>query len=226
MSELNKTLATASAHIRKESMNGYGRFWDAYTIVGNVLYDLIGQGAQDPPGDVSECASKRISLTAGLLQSTIIVEQAITCGLYWAASALLRQHMEALARVIHIRNGQLGTEARPPHLAVLPFRLARNYGRLCELVHVSNGELLGDFTGSIISDMVATPLPSYKAEWANDLLAVHTSHMITLAYEIHYLHVEIYPGMDIINVNSRLYDVAKILEELGHWKDLSQSSDG
>ncbi|MBI5558057.1 MAG: hypothetical protein HY885_10490 [Deltaproteobacteria bacterium] len=207
-------------------MNGYGRFWDAYTAAGDVLHALIEQGAHDPVGEVPEGASKRISLTAGLLQSTAIVEQAITCGFYWAASALLRQHMEALARVIHIREGKPGTEGRPPHVGVLPFRLAQNYGRLSELAHVANGELLRDFSISEIGELVASPLPRYREDWANDLLAVHTGHMITLAFEIHYLHAEIYQGRDLFDVNARLYGVAKILEELGHWKELNQSAGG
>ncbi len=226
VSELHKALVTASARICSESMNGYGRLWDAYTAAGEVFHALIEQGAHDPPDGVSEGASKRISLTAGLLQSIAIVEQAISCGFYWAASALLRQHMEALARVIHIRKGKSGTEKRSPHVGVLPFRLKQNYGRLSELAHVSNGELLRDFSISEISDLVASPLPRYRKDWANDLLAVHTGHMITLAFEIHYLHTEIYRERELFDVNARLYGVAKILEELGYWEELNKSARG
>ena len=76
-SQLHKMLATASTRVRSETLAGYGRFWEAYTVAGELLYTLIEQGAQEPGGEVSEGASKRISLTAGLLQSTSIVEQAI-----------------------------------------------------------------------------------------------------------------------------------------------------
>ncbi|MBW1670431.1 MAG: hypothetical protein JRF20_01975 [Deltaproteobacteria bacterium] len=225
-SQLHKAIAAAASRTSSETMNGYGRFWDAYTATGEVLYVLNEQGAHNPAGEVSESVSKRISLTTGLLKSTIIVEQAITCGFYWAASALLRQHMEALARVIHIRKGEAGTERKPPHVGVLPFDLARNYGRLSELAHVSSGELIGDFSVCENSELVASSLPIYRKDWANNLLATHTVHMITLAAEIHYLHTEIYPVKELWDVNKQLYEVAKILEELGHWKELNQSAGG
>lgn len=225
-SQLHKALAAASVRVSFETMSGYGEFWDAYTAAGEVLYDLNEQGAHDSAGEITENASRRISLTAGLLQSTIIVEHAITSGFYWAASALLRQYMEALARVIHIRNGGVGTERSPPNVRVLPFRLAQNYGRLSELAHVSNGELLGDFSVSEVTELEASPLPIYRQEWANDLLGVHTAHMITLAIEIDSLHAEIYQGRKLLDVTKRLYGIAKILEELGHWKEPNQSAEG
>lgn len=225
-SQLHKALAAASVRVSFETMSGYGEFWDAYTAAGEVLYDLNEQGAHDSAGEITENASRRISLTAGLLQSTIIVEHAITSGFYWAASALLRQYMEALARVIHIRNGGVGTERSPPNVRVLPFRLAQNYGRLSELAHVSNGELLGDFSVSEVTELEASPLPIYRQEWANDLLGVHTGHMITLAIEIDSLQAEIYQGRKLLDVTKRLYGIAKILEELGHWKEPNQSTEG
>jgi hypothetical protein len=226
MSQLHKAIATAALGISSATMNGYGRFWDAYTAIGEVLYALCEQGTHEPVGPVSESASKRISLTTGLLNSTIIVEQAITCGFYWAASALLRQHMEALARVIHIRNGGDGTERKPPHVGVLPFDLAKNYGRLSELAHMSSGELLGDFSISEKSKLEASVLPIYRKNWADYQLAAHTVHMIILAAEMQYLHTEIYPEKELLDVNERLYEVAKTLEELGHWKELNQSAGG
>ncbi|NQT92432.1 MAG: hypothetical protein HQ559_06705, partial [Lentisphaerae bacterium] len=113
-SRLQKALAIVSERICSRSMNGYGRLWEAYAAVGDVLYRLSKQGINEPDAEVSEDTSKRVSLTATLLQSTVIVEQAITCGQYWAASVLLRQHMEALARVIHIREGKPMTEKAPP----------------------------------------------------------------------------------------------------------------
>lgn len=223
-SQLQKGIATAALRVSSETMKGYGRFWDAYTSIGEVLYTLYEQGAHDPVGKVSESVSKRISLTTGLLNSTIIVEKAITCGFYWAASALLRQHMEALARVIHIRQGGGGSERKSPNVGVLPFNLARNYGRLSELAHVSSGELLGDFSISETNEQVASALPIYRKEWANNLIATHTVHMIILASEIYYLHAEIYPEKELLDVNERLYEVAKTLEELGHWKEFNNST--
>ena len=198
----------------------------AYTATGEILFSLIEQGSLDPPGDVSEAASQRMSLTASLLQSTIIVEQAITSGFYWAATGLLRQHMEALARIILIRSGKSATDGGSPNVGVLPFGLARNYGRLSQLAHVSKGEVLQEFSSSELSDLLASPMPRYIKDWANDLLAIHTGHMITLAFEISYLHSEVYPGRDLLDVNSQLYKVAKVLEELGHWKELGEEQNG
>lgn len=134
--------------------------------------------------------------------------------------------MEALARIILIRYGKPATDGQSPNVGVLPFGLARNYGRLSELVHVSKGEVLGDFSSIEVSDLVASPIPRYIKNWANDLLAIHIGHMIILAFEINYLHAEVYPGRKLLDVNSEAYRVAKVLEELGYWKELKQRKMG
>ena len=224
-SQLYKAIASEGLCVSSETMNGYGRFWDAYVAIGEVLYTLYEQGTHDPTTEVSESASKRISLTTGILNSVIILEQAITNGFYWSASALLRQHMEALARIIHIRKGGAGTEKKSPHVGSLPFGLAKNYGRLSELAHVSSGEFLGDFSISEMNEHVASALPTYQKDWANNLLATHTVHLISLAAEIHYNQTELYPEKELFDVNEPLYEVAKILVELGHWKELKYNTD-
>lgn len=217
MPELFQCIANAAGVVRSHSASRYGRLWDAYIIIGNVLSSLISQGTEDPV-TVSESASQRISLTVNLLQSTTIIEQTISSGYYWAASALLRQHMEALARITHIRNGKSAIDSRPPNVRVLPFNLASNYGRLSELAHVSSGELLSDFALSSSSKEIATYAPTYRAEWSRHLLHVHVAHMVVLAIEIHALHQELYPMKTLINPNSRLQEVATILIEEGFWK--------
>lgn len=134
--------------------------------------------------------------------------------------------MEALARIIHIRNGKPATEQRPPHVSVLPFRLAQNHGRLSEFVHVANGELLRDFSLSANGEEIATPVPMYREDWSKDLLAVHIAHMITLAIEIHLLHNELYPERCLLEVDETLQKVASILTDEGFWKELNTNSQG
>lgn len=69
-------------------------------------------------------------------------------------------------------------------------------------------------------------LPQYRNELANDLLAVHTGQMITLAFEIHYLHSDIYPERELLDVNSRIYAITRVLSDLGHWKELNEMHGG
>ena len=217
--ELFQSIAKEAEAVRSQSVRRYGRLWDAYITIGGLLSSLSSQGAEDSIS-VSQSASQRISLTVNLLQSTTIVEQTISSGFYWAACALLRQHMEALARIILIRDGKTAINSHPPNVSVLPFNLASNYGRLSEFVHVSRGELLSDFALSSSGEEIATYAPTYREEWSRDLLHVHIAHMNVLAGEIHVLHQELYPIKALLDPSGRLQEVATILIEEGFWKNL------
>lgn len=219
--ELYNFIADAAKAVRLQSAQQYGVLWEAYITMGRLLSSLIPQGAEDPVS-VSPSASQRISLTANLLQSTTIVEDAISCGLYWAASALLRQHMEALARIIQIRDGKPATDTRPPNVSVLPLKLSENYGRFSELMHVSGGELLRHFALSSSGEEVATFAPIYREDWSRTLLTVHIAHMVVLAKEIDSLHQELYPKKSLVDVEGAVRDVARILTEEGFWKELEK----
>ena len=218
MPNIFQSISKEAEAVRSQSAQRYGRLWDAYITIGELLSSLNLQGAEDPIS-VPESASQRISLTANLLQSTTIVEQTISSGFYWAASALLRQHMEALARITHIRDGKPPIASRSPNVSVLPFNLSSNYGRLSELAHVSRGELLSDFALSSSGEEIATCVPTYREEWSRHLLHVHIAHMIVLAIEIDLLHKELYPRKAKIDSNSRLQEVATILINEGFWKN-------
>ena len=97
--ELHEAILKASEQSRLQSTQKYLKLWDAHIIMGDILSALIDQGTENPQ-QILESASQRISLTANLLQSVVIVEQVISAGYYWSATALLRQHMEALARIV------------------------------------------------------------------------------------------------------------------------------
>ncbi len=218
---LYTAIANSATAVNKSSHQQYGKLWHAYLLMGEILSVLVEQGNENPL-EISESASQRISVTSGLLQSATIVEQVISAGLYWTASALLRQHMEALARLIHIRNSSSAIEKRPPNVNVLPSSLQKNYGRLSELVHLSNGELLGDFARSAGSDEVAEILPQYDLTWSRDLLAVHIAHLIVLSTEIYALHMELYPSKgSIVDIEISIMEVGNILVSEGFWKRLN-----
>ncbi|MBT9590379.1 MAG: hypothetical protein IV089_05655 [Thiobacillus sp.] len=218
MPRLFHLIAKEVGGVRDQSLQRYGRLWDAYITIGDLLSLLISQGAEDPIS-VSESASQRISLTVNLLQSTTVVEQTISSGFYWAASALLRQHMEALARIMHIRDGKSAIDPRPPKVQVLPFNLASNYGRLSELAHVSSGELLSDFALSSSGEEIATYAPTYREQWSRNFLHIHIAHMIVLSIEINLMHQELYPMRALIDPNDRLQEVVSIFIEEGFWKN-------
>jgi hypothetical protein len=219
--ELYDSIANGAKEVRLLSALQYGALWEAYITMARLLSSLIPQGAEDPVS-VPRSASQRISLSANLLQSLTIVEDAISCGFYWAASALLRQHMEALARIIQIRGGKPATDTRPPNVRVLPFNLGQNYGRLSELAHVSSGELLRDFALSSSGEEVATYVPTFREDWSRKLLAVHIEHMVVLAIEIDLLHRELYPKKSLVDLGETLQHVAKIFIQEGYWKELEK----
>lgn len=67
---------------------------------------------------------------------------------------------------------------------------------------------------------MASPEPVYRKEWANNFLGTHTAHLFALATEIYYLHVEIYPDRELIDVDKPLYKAGKMLEEAEYWREL------
>jgi hypothetical protein len=215
---LKTILDAAAAEIRRSSMASYGSLWTAYIRAGDTLADLTRQG-ETLPADISENQSIRISITANLIQSVVVPECLISSGFYWAASAVLRQHMEALARIIELRNGSINRGSSPPHVGSLPFRLSRNYGRLSELAHLSRGEFLADFAQMPSQDHVAAlASPVFRTEWAKILLSIHLAHLVALVVQIDLLHHELYPTSSLLEVDRPLNEIAETLVSTGFWE--------
>ena len=176
--------------VAQESYAKYGGLWDAYVKVCEILSKQIVQGNGNA-GAVLGSVSQRISITSGLLQSVVLTEKLISSGYYWGASVILRQHMEALARVIQIRKG-IYDENKTPNVAVLPINLKENYGRLSELAHLTKGELLSDFALDKDRNQ-ATIQPRYIEEYACSFFTVHIKHLMALVCEIDAINREINP---------------------------------
>lgn len=215
---LDTILEAAAKEVRQRSHDSYGVLWQAYLRAGGTLVDLTVQG-ETSAVDVTENQSIRISVTANLIQSATVPEHLISSGFYWAASAILRQHMEALARVIELRGGSINRSPRTPQVAALPFKLNQNYGRLSELAHLSRGEFLADFAQIPGGDEItASAKPLFRNEWLQNLFSVHLAHLVALVVEIHLLHVELYPGRSLVDVNASLEEIAGALVSTGFWQ--------
>lgn len=216
--QLDRILEAAADDVRQQSKASFGVLWDAYSRAGETLVDLTVQG-ETSAVNVTESQSIRISITANLIQSATVPQHLISSGFYWAASAILRQHMEALARVIELRGGAIRRSSNTPQVALLPFKLKQNYGRLSELAHLSRGEFLAGFAQIPGGDeTTASAKPVFQKEWAHDLFSVHLAHLAALIVEIHLLHAELYPARVLLDVNGPLEEIADALVSTGFWK--------
>lgn len=215
-SKLSRSINEAATAVRRESCGRYKTLWRAYVELGDLLFSLVAQGATDAP--TTEAQARRISLTASLIQSSTVVANLVSEGFYWSAGAVLRQHMETLARIIEIRTGCHTTGTKTPNVGVLPYRLSRNYGRLSELVHTSGGESLVDFAVSRQGPEVATAQPRYRELWANGLLCLDITQMVVLLQEIDFLHQDIYPGRKLIDPATTVTAVARALIDAKFWE--------
>lgn len=182
-STLDNAIREAAARVRVETEGKLQLLRDAHRIVGDLLLRLVRQGAFEASSP-TEGQSQRLSLTAGLIQSVSVSNDLIVSGFYWSAAGVLRQQMETVARVVEIRKGKYKGGRETPDVALLPYGLAQNYGRLSELAHTSRGELLGDFVQSTAGEEVATSEPCYRDPWAKELFCVHLAHCVALAHEI------------------------------------------
>jgi hypothetical protein len=216
-STLDNAILEAAAPVRVETEGKLQPLLNAHRIVGDLLLRLVHQGAFEASSP-TEDQSQRLSLTTGLIQSVSVSNDLIVSGFYWSAAAVLRQQMEAVARVVEIRKGKYKGGPETPDVALLPYGLAQNYGRLSELAHTSRGELLGDFVQSTAGEEVATSEPCYRDPWAKELFCVHLAHCVALAHEIDLLHCELYVGRNLIKVDEKLYPIARVLVDEKFWK--------
>jgi hypothetical protein len=212
---LESAIEAAAAHCTKVSHQKYGRLWDAYERSCSVLSKLAEQGGRDTDGEC-QFGSERLSLTANMLQSCFIVENLIASGYYVASMAILRQHMETLARIIELRKGIKSPKI--PNVKNLPFKLSSNYGALTKIFHTLGGEYLAGFAEVTDSKEIASYLPEFKEDWAYVLLAVHIGHLVTLASEIHILQVDLYRSEPVPGVTEKLWEIATIMVEAGFWE--------
>lgn len=222
-SKLTNVLRDAARQVRSYAEKENQDLWTAYYAVGNIIYTLVEFGAREPE-DVSDSCSHRVSLTANMVQSFYVVEDLITSGTYWSASAVLRQHMETLSRIIEYRKGKNNADKKPPNVRNLPFNMAPNYGRLSELCHTSGGEILGDFSECEAGEGIATAIPKFRKEWAKDFFSLHIAHMLSLALEIWFLQDELYSNEELPNIDDDLLKVSDLLVKTGFWKELNGKS--
>ena len=222
-SELSRILKDAAQQSRNVSEESNDDLWKAYNLVGNLIYTLIEIGAAEPDS-VPESCSKRVALTANMVQSLYVVEDLISSGAYWSASAVLRQHMETLSRIVEYREGKNRVDKKPPNVKNLPFNMAPNYGRLSELCHTSGGEILRNFSECSEGEGIATTVPKYREEWAKHYFSLHIAHMLTLAIEIYFLQEELYPGIAMPNIDEEILNIANLLVRTGFWKEFNEKS--
>lgn len=222
-SKLTNVLKDAAQQVRNVVEKSNDGLWEAYNLVGNLIYTLVEFGAREP-NIVPESCSIRVSLTANMVQSFYAVENLISSGAYWSASAVLRQHMETLARIIEYRKGENRVDKKPPNVKNLPFNMAPNYGGLSELCHTSGGEILGDFSECSEGEGIATTIPKFREEWAKDYFSLHIAHMLALAIEIYFLQEELYPKIDLPNIDEEILNIANLLVKTGFWKEFNYKS--
>ncbi len=222
-SKLTNVLRDAAKQVRNCSEKENQELWTAYCSVGDLIYTLVEFGAREPES-VSDSCSHRISLTANMVQSFNIVEYLISSGAYWSASAVLRQHMETLSRIIEYRKEKNIVDKKPPNVRNLPFNMAPNYGRLSELCHTSGSEVLGDFSKCEAGEGIATAIPKFREEWSKNFLSLHIAHTLSLALEIWFLQDELYPNDELPNIDDDLLKVSDLLVKTGFWKELNGKS--
>ena len=212
VTSLFRSIECAEGEIMPEAVKGYRPLLEVFNLLGEVFTSMVNQES-GVPDSLPESAPQRISLTAVLLQASMVPEYLIRSGQYWAAAAVIRQQMEALARVSQIRISGISTNSKPPNVSVLPMDLPKSYGRLSELVHVSNGEVLQSFAESSTSEEAARAVPSYRHDWSVSLMIHHIKNLLVLALEIDLLHREIYCNQELIDFGPVLNRIASFLGE-------------
>jgi hypothetical protein len=216
--ELSKKLRHSGNKVKATSKKSNQDLWIAYELVGKLLENLMGLGIETS-GKTASSISARISLSANMVQAFYVVEQLISEGAYWSAAAVLRQHMETLARIVGYRTGISGKAKKPENAVVLPFGLNRNYGRLSQLCHTSDGEILEDFSECAGMEGSATVAPEFREKWARFFFFIHIEHMFHLAVEIYLLQMGIDPSRNLVFIENDFEEIAGLLVKSGLWEE-------
>jgi hypothetical protein len=198
----------------KVARNLLDAHWAALSAIASATDRNSGKA-----GKTTAELSHLLPLTASFIQGVEICETAISEGLYFSASALLKQEMETLAAVREVREKRRQDQKTPN---VKSFgALSVLYGDLNRMAHVSDKEWLQDFLAVEISaEAIGAALFTVFNEKLFKLFyALHVVFVAILAIEVEDVLKELY-GEGFNELERKLLgSVVPILAEHGWMKD-------
>lgn len=149
-------------------------------FLASLFFELM-KIREGVPGNSEESTSKILYLLATYIQGFGITENLIYEGQYSKAASALKQEYEILTRIKELRENS-AKEGKTPNVKFAPKGSQRIYGKLNDISHPSNSDIIFDlilksFDGQINA---VSPMPVFNEEYAINL---YKSHLF-IGYEI------------------------------------------
>lgn len=192
--QVNSTWIKQAQHIRAKSEDVYGRVLiEARLIMITALTDLQVFRA-GIPGNTNEKLGEILQLITVFWQGEFYTEQLISEGQYIKATAVIKQEIEIITRILEIKKG-VAKDGKTPNVKYAPPMLNLHYGDMNNIAHISKPWMLkiltsvdqGSFRGVAIE-------PIFHEELAKKLYEIHLSIFYNLILEAIELFQQLYPG--------------------------------
>lgn len=190
--------------IREQWKSEFGDLTNAHLFATSATAILVNRHS-GKPATSSKSIDGRLSLTASFVQGIDVCEVCISEGLYFQASALLKQEVETVAAIQEHISGRR-TDGRTPNVGRLPMGLAALYGSLNDFAHVGVQDILRNVISLELNETVrgASVMPIYNKDLALKFYAVHVTLILLNAIEIDRLLGEMYgqqaEGMELVMI--------------------------
>ncbi len=149
-------------------------------FLASLFFDLM-KIREGVPGNSDETTSKVLSLITTYIQGFGITENLIYEGQYSKVASVLKQEYEILTRIKeHIESA--AKEGKTPNVKHAPKGSQRIYGKLNDISHPSNSDIILDLIYKEFDGQVnaVSPIPVFNEEYAINL---YKSHLF-VGYEI------------------------------------------
>ena len=190
------------AQVREQSKKVYGELLRAHWLALSVIANATS-AVSSKPGKSDTSLAQMLSLSASFIQGIDICEFAISEGLYFSASALLKQEMETIAAIREVRSKVRKSGITPNVRSFGEFAVL--YGDLNKLAHVGEPDLLQEVVSISLSEgQAGAPLfPVFNPKLAKVLYGTHTSLVVMLAVEVGLILEDLY-GKEFGDVEVKL----------------------
>lgn len=131
---------TKADGVREQSLLGYGRMKEAYELLSGVIGGLLLR-VNEIPFEFDQRTEHIDGLCAAFVIGMPVCKDTIERGAYIQALTLLRQEMELLAQIKHVKAGTHKPKSAP-NLKELEETIRRLYNNLSEVAHVSTPEVV------------------------------------------------------------------------------------
>lgn len=210
----NKIIKSQEIIRQLTSVNLDPKLIKSRVLIASMISELL-EIREGIPGNTNETTSQILHLTATFIQGFGVSENLLFEGQYSKVSAVLKQEYEILTRINELKENS-AKEGKNPNVKYAPKGSQKIYGKLNDISHPSNPEIISELLRKYNYANVkgVSPLPIYDKYYSENLYTSHLFISYEILKEMILLLNEIY-GDEIIDEleKSHFFEYFKILKQ-------------